>query len=182
MAIPELTELASRVAEIERRLAGAMRHGRVAEVDTKRHRMRLDFGPAHGTDGRFLSPWLPYGQMAGALKVYTPPAVGQQYTALSPSGDFQQAVAMPLTWSDANPSPSSDPEENVVTYGNVRMTLRDDLVQIQVGGVTFKMTSSGIDITGGHICHDGHDIGSTHRHIEVWPGPAVSGVPTGCAE
>ncbi len=181
MALPELVELASRVADIERRLSGAVRHGRVAKVDTKKQRMRLDLGPAHGTDGRFLSPWVPYAQMAGALKVYTPPAEGQQYTLMSPSGDFRQAVALPLTWSDSNPSPSDDPDENVITYGNVRMTLRDDLVQIQVGGVTFKITGDGIDITGGHVCHDGHNIGSTHKHIEVLPGPGTSGVPTGCS-
>ena len=56
MAIRELVELASRLTEIERRMAGIMRHGTVAEVDPARQRMRLDFGPAHGSDGRFLSP------------------------------------------------------------------------------------------------------------------------------
>ena len=69
MAIRELVELAARIAELERRFSGMMRHGTVAEVDTEAQRIRLDFGPAHGTSGRFLSPWIPYAQFSGALRV-----------------------------------------------------------------------------------------------------------------
>ena len=126
MAVRELVELVSRVAELERRFAGVLRHGTVAEVDPERQRVRLDLGPAHGAEGRFLSPWVPYAQFSGALRVHTPPTVGQQLTAMSPSGDFQQAVALPLTHHSGNPSPSIAGDENVVTYGNVRMTLADD--------------------------------------------------------
>ena len=48
MAVRELVELVSRVAELERRFAGVLRHGTVAEVDPERQRVRLDLGPAHG--------------------------------------------------------------------------------------------------------------------------------------
>jgi phage baseplate assembly protein gpV len=147
MAIRELVELASRLTEIERRMAGIMRHGTVAEVDPARQRMRLDFGPAHGSDGRFLSPWVPYAQFSGALKVHTPPTVGQQFTAMSPSGDFQQAVAVPLTHHEGNPSPSTAGDENVITYGNVRMTLADDLARVDVGGSILKMTAAEITLS-----------------------------------
>lgn len=147
MAIRELVELASRIAEVERRLSGIMRHGTVAEVDPEAQRVRLDFGPAHGGTGRFLSPWVPYSQFSGALKIHTPPTVGQQFAAMSPSGDFQQAVAVPLTHSTANPSPSTAGDANVVTYGNVSMTLQDDLVEINVGGAIIRCTSSGIELS-----------------------------------
>jgi phage baseplate assembly protein V len=147
MAIRELAEMASRVAEIERRLAGMMRHGTVAEIDPAQQRVRLDFGPAHGADGRFLSPWVPYAQFSGALRVHTPPTVGQQFTAMSPTGDFQQAVAVPLTHHSANPSPSDASDQNVITYGNVTMTLADDLVQIDVGGALLKITAAEITLS-----------------------------------
>ena len=111
MAVRELVELVSRVAELERRFAGVLRHGTVAEVDPERQRVRLDLGPAHGAEGRFLSPWVPYAQFSGALRVHTPPTVGQQLTAMSPSGDFQKAVALPLTHHSGNPSPSTAGDE-----------------------------------------------------------------------
>jgi len=195
MAIRELVELASRVTEMERRLAGVMRHGTVAEVDPATQRVRLDFGPAHGSEGRFLSPWVPYAQFSGALRVHTPPTVGQQFTAMSPTGDFQQAVAVPLTHHEGNPSPSGAGDQNVVTYGNVTMTLADDLVLIDVGGATIEQTSAaitmtvggvsvevsggGVAITGGTVTHNGTDIGDTHRHEDVMPGNGVTGVPVG---
>lgn len=149
MAIRELVEIAARVADLERRFAGSMRHGTVAEVDPERQRVRLDLGAAHGADGRFLSPWVPYAQFSGALKVHTPPTVGQQMTSMSPTGDFQQAVAIPLTHHDGNPSPSTAGDQNVVTYGNVTMTVADDLVEVQVGGALLKITSAEITISTG---------------------------------
>jgi phage baseplate assembly protein gpV len=149
MAVRELVELVSRVAELERRFAGFLRHGTVAEVDPERQRVRLDLGPAHGAGGRFLSPWVPYAQFSGALRVHTPPTVGQQLTAMSPSGDFQQAVALPLTHHSGNPSPSKAGDENVVTYGNVRMTLADDLVRVDVGGTLFELISAKITLSTG---------------------------------
>lgn len=56
MAIRELVELAARVTDMERRMASVMRHGTVAEVDPGTQRVRINFGPAHGGEGDFLSP------------------------------------------------------------------------------------------------------------------------------
>lgn len=192
MAIRELVELASRVAELERRYAGAMRHGTVEEVDPGKQIVRLNFGK--DVDGKpFLSPWIPYAQIAGALKVHTPPSKGQQFTLLSPTGDWQQAVALPMTWSDKNQSPSGNGDENVLTYGNVRATIKDDLTQVHVGstqfeitgghvkvtvgGVTVEITGSGVAITGGEVTHNGKNIGSTHIHGGVVPGGGLTDVP-----
>lgn len=167
MAIQELVELVSRMAEIERRMSGMVRHGTVAAVDPATQRVRLDFGPAHGAEGRFLSPWVPYSQFAGALNVHTPPTVGQQFTAVSPNGDFQQAVAVPLAHSGATPSPSSAGDQNVITYGDVTITLASGLARIVVGGVTFAITGGGVEITGGTVTHNGTNIGDTHTHTDT---------------
>jgi phage baseplate assembly protein gpV len=192
MAIRELVELASRVAELERRFSGTMRHGTVEEVDPAKQIVRLNFGK--DVEGKpFLSPWIPYAQIAGALKVHTPPSKGQQYTLLSPTGDWQQAVALPLTWSEQNQSPSSNGDENVLTYGNVRATIKDDLtkvvvggtefqitsslVKIKVGGVEVKITDDGVAITGGTVTHDEKNIGSTHKHGGIVRGGALTDPP-----
>jgi phage baseplate assembly protein V len=172
----EIAELAVRIAELERRISGMMRHGTVAEIDTTRHRVRLNFG--NDIDGKpFLSPWLPYAQIAGALKVHTPPSQGQQFTALSPSGDWQQAIAIPMTWSDQNISPSSDGDEHVLTFGDVHMTIREQIVEIQVGAVTMKVSPAGVAITGGKVTHEDKNIGASHVHGGVIPGGGLSDVP-----
>ena len=177
MAIYELVELAARVAELERRFSGLMRPGTVAEVDPAKHIMRLNFGDSD--DGQpFLSPWIPYTQVAGALKIHTPPSTGQQFTMLAPSGDWQQAVALPLTWSDQNKAPSDNGDEHVLTFGNVRITLKDNLTAVKVGDVTMTVTGDGVAITGGRVEHDEKNIGSTHRHEDVISGADLTGVPT----
>lgn len=177
MAIHELVELVARIAELERRFSGMMRHGTVAEVDTNTQRIRLDFGPAHGISGRFLSPWIPYAQFSGALRVHTPPSVGQQFTAMSPNGDFQQAVAVPLTHSSSNPSPSMAADQNVLNFGNVTLTLAEDYLEIAVGGVRFKVDGANVEITGGEVRHNGKNIGDSHTHSGVRSGPSVTGTP-----
>ena len=172
----EVVELAARIAELERRFAGLMRHGTVEEIDTTRHRVRLNFGK--DIDGKpFLSPWVPYAQVAGALKVHTPPSKGQQFTALSPSGDWQQAIALPMTWSDQNASPSTAGNEHVLTFGDVRLTIRDQVLEVLVGGVTLKVTPEGIAITGGKVTHEDKNIGATHIHGGVIPGGGLPDVP-----
>ncbi len=172
----EIVELAARIAELERRFSGMMRHGTVEEVDPGSHRIRLKFGA--DVEGKpFLSPWIPYTQLAGALKVHVPPSIGQQFTLMAPAGDWQQAVAVPFTWSNQNQSPSEEADENVLTLGDVRMTLKDGGVEIEAAGVTLELTGDGLAITGGEVTHDGKNIGSTHTHFGVVAGNELTDVP-----
>ncbi len=187
----ELLELYNRVAALERRAAGLVKHGRVSEVNAREGWVRLDIGA--GDAGRLISPKIPYAQFAGALKAHTPPSVGQQMTWLAPGGDPRQSFALPLTWSEQNESPSQNQDENVVTYGNVRMTLKDNLVRINVGGLQWELTSehmtldvggvhwkfsaAGYAQAGGGMGHNGRDVGATHKHPDVMPGGARTGLP-----
>jgi len=145
----ELVEAVARVAELERRVAGMVRHGTVEQVDPQKQRVRLRLG---GTDDKpFIGPWVPYAQIAGALKVHTPPSVGQQMTLLSPTGDPRQAVALPMTWSNQNASPSQKGDEHVLTFGSCRIELRGNEIVVKVpriliecDGSTFELTGSGL--------------------------------------
>lgn len=182
-----LLELSNRLSRIEARLAGMVRHGPVKEVNAAEGWVRLDLG------GGLLSPKLPYAQVAGGLKIHAPPTEGQQMTAIAPGGDPTQAIALPMTWSDANASPSESGEENVLTYGSVRIELRgdeilatvggaslrmeSDAVTISIGGVSWTLSGSGEQTTGGQVKHNSKNIGDTHRHGDVMPGPAPTGVP-----
>ena len=173
----ELVEIVRRVAELERRVASMVRHGTVEAVDTSngKHVVRLRLG---GSDDQpFMSPWVPYGQIAGAMKVHSPPSVGQEMTLISPGGDFRQAFAMPLSWSDENQSPSDKSDEHVLKFGSVTVTIKGDGVKIEVGGHSLELTSDGSLFKGGKIEHDEHLIDKTHVHTNVFPGGGLSGPP-----
>lgn len=170
-----LAELAARVAELERRLAGGQRSGFVHEVDPAAGTVRLKLGD--GPDGPFLSPPIPYAQTMGALKAHIPPVVGQSMTMLAPGGDWRQAVAIGLSASDSNPSPSGAGDQNVITFGSVTITLTSDGLLIEAGGTTVTISGDGLAVDGGEVTHNGTDIGDTHKHSGVTAGPANTGVP-----
>ncbi|MCZ8101544.1 MAG: phage baseplate assembly protein V [Burkholderiales bacterium] len=147
----------SRLLESETRNSNNLRFGTVSEVDPAKQRMRMRLG---GTDAEpFLSPWLPYGQTAGALKLHSPPSIGQQFALMSNGGDLRQSVAVPFTWSDENASPSTLGNEHVMTFGSVKMAVRekqviaeigpakiditDEKITVQVGATKFEWTSAG---------------------------------------
>ena len=50
-------------------------------------------------------------------------------------------------------------------------------INVMVGGVTFKISSAGVDVTGGYFKVNGHRVDETHKHIGVQPGGGTSGVP-----
>lgn len=170
--IRELAQLARRLAEIERRLAGASRPGTVAEVDATAGTVRLDLG------GGMLSPALPYVQTAGALKVHSPPSVGQLMMMSSLGGDTEQGFALPLSFGGDNESPSGSGDEHVLTFGSVRVDLTADGLTIVAGGVTVAVTAAGLTIAGGAVSHNGRDIGSTHVHRGVSRGDDSTNPPS----
>lgn len=178
-----IIDLLRRVAELERRSDGMVKQGAVTDVDPAKGLVRVRLNP-DDADEPFKTAWIPYAQIAGALKAHTPPSVGQQMTIISGAGDYRQGLAVPMTWSDKNKSPSEKGDENVITYGDARIELRGDelvitipKVKIVCGGVTVEITDDGVKIEGGKVTHDGKNIGSTHIHGGVVPGGGTSDVP-----
>lgn len=171
----ELAELAMQVAELQRKVANMFRHGTVAEVNTAEGLVRLKVGETE--DGDFKAPWVPYAQMAGAVKAHVPPSVGQQMTVLAPSGDWKQGVAVPMTWSNANASPGSGADP-VITYGAVRVDLRTDGLKAAVGGSFIEIVDGKISLSadlvhalGALLKHNAKSVGDTHGHVTAPPGP-----------
>jgi phage baseplate assembly protein V len=172
----QYAKLLTRVVAIEKRLAGSFRRGKVAEVDAAAGTVRLDIGQSSGGEP-YLTPAIPYAQLAGALKVHAPPSIGQQMAIMSEAGDFRQGIAFPMTWSDANLSPGDSAETNVITFGDCRFELAAGGLKITIGGVTIELTGDGLGIVGGSVSHDGKNIGSTHIHAGVTPGGGNTDVP-----
>lgn len=135
-----IADIVDRLASLERRVETATRHGTVTDVDAARQMVRLEIG--RGRDGAVQkSPWVRYAQVAGALKLHSPPSVGQVMTLFSPGGEMRQGVAMPFTWSDENPSPSDDPDEHKLTIGDVEIRVKPDLVEVRKGAQVVEVYS-----------------------------------------
>jgi phage baseplate assembly protein gpV len=189
--INEFVSLFRRVSALEKRVSSMVRHGPVEEVNASEGWVRINLG--QGDDGPLLSPKIPYAQMAGALKVHAPPSEGQNMTIISPAGDMRQAFALPMTWSDQNVSPSNSTDENVLTFGSVRIEVKGDQIKAMIGGFSLTLTTSaatfavdgvehkisgdGLRTTGGAIEHNDHDIGSTHKHGGVVHGGELTDPP-----
>jgi phage baseplate assembly protein V len=138
----QFAALMREVADLKRRVDNVVRHGVVSDVDAEKQLVRLKIG---GTDAEpFKSPWLPYAQIAGALKVHTPPSVGQQMTLVAATGDFRQALALPMTWSNQNQSPSTKKDEHVLTFGKIRIVAKSDNLKVSVGDSSVEITENKI--------------------------------------
>jgi phage baseplate assembly protein V len=138
----QFAALAREVADLKRRVDNAGRHGVVSDVDAEKQVVRLKIG---GTESEpFKSPWVPYAQIAGAMKIHTPPSVGQQMTLLVPTGDFRQALALPMTWSNQNKSPSTKKDEHVLTFGKIKIVAKADNLKISVGDSSVEITENKI--------------------------------------
>ena len=65
-------------------------------------------------------------------------------TVISGSGDFRQGLALPMTWSDKNASPSEKGDENVLTYGPVKIMITATGLTASVGGTSITLSEAGI--------------------------------------
>lgn len=91
---------------------------------------------------------------------------------------FQDSIFMPdaMAMGDV-PAPESDRVVIGNTGGGTILSFDDDGFYFTVGGVSVNITADGVTVTGGMITHDTLDIGSTHRHRDVTPGAANTGIP-----
>ena len=151
----EILDLLARVAELERKMDSVIRHGPVHERKNIGGRwfVRLKIGETG--DEPFLSPWIPYSSANGGLEglnVHRVPAKGEQLTMLSPAGDFRQAVAVPLFWSDDHPAPSDKPDALVVTHPMFRAEIENGVVTIECERFNLKgRDGSGISMIDGKL-------------------------------
>jgi phage baseplate assembly protein gpV len=174
--IPILRSIIARLGEHERRLAGTSMRGKVKQIDTTKAMVRIAIGKDDDDDD-VLSPWVPYKQTAGAMKLHNPPSVGQTMDIRSESGDVELGIAEAFHWSDENPAISTAADAHKMTFGSVTIDLSNDGLKLTCGGATFEWTGSGFEQTGGSIKHDGTVIDKSHTHTEVVKGGDLTGPP-----
>ena len=97
---------------------GAVRLGTVTDFDAQRCRARVRIAGDGETSVR--TGWLPWATWAaGHLRVWSPPAVGEQCLVLAPSGDMAQAVALPAVFQQQRPgfaAPSDNPQHTLLAW------------------------------------------------------------------
>ena len=147
-----------RVAEVERRVANIMRPGKVMEVDHAKGLVRVKVGDLESA----MVPWM---ERAGAIKTWSPPAVGEQVTLFSPSGEPGQGWVMTGGYSDANPQPHDQGGEQKLVAAKILL----------VGDVTI---TGEFKANGSAFQHNGRNVGDTHTHKGVTPGPATTQDPS----
>ena len=167
-----------------------VRHGPCTDVDPSKQVFRMEI--ARDTDGTVQkSPWIRYAQFAGALKIHTPPVIGQTMTALSQSGDLEQAIGHPYGWNNANPSPGTT-DDHVLTYlSKIKVTMSDGKLVATIPETTFKvdddhsftLDKDGMLHTGPVKARPDKDsppkmIDATHKHGGVMPGGGDTDVPS----
>lgn len=179
------------IADLKRSLSNVVRPAVVVSFDPKTNSVVANIGdeqtpvPTHA---------IPVFTHAGAAKSWRPLKKGQQVTLLSPDGDLANAVALPGGFHDKNPAPSQSDDEDIENQrGQGRLRATDDAqfiefggssvkvdagkITLAVGGVTLVASGDGVAITGGAVTHNGHNIGSDHKHVDVMSGPALTGPP-----
>lgn len=183
--LPEqVADLYRRIAELERRGRNRKRTGVVREVDNAKGLARVEIS----IDGErpFMSPWVPWKEIAaGGIKSHIPPTVGEQVDLVSESGDLTDAVIDMSTPSNHNVRPHDGPEA-VITKGDSRIQIGDD--EVTVKATNIRLTASAearVEVAGqvltldeSGLRHNGANIGETHIHGGIVPGPADTGPPS----
>lgn len=133
----EFEDLLRRIPEIERRVRNMMRYVTVAEVDPQKGLVRVK-DDGGDPDQTFESHWIPWMEQAGQTKTWTPPSVGQPMMILSPSGNMADAIAVSGRFSNQNPQPSQNGDENVEKIGNTTITRSGNKVTIESPTIVLK--------------------------------------------
>lgn len=150
----------------------SMKVGPVTHVDAKKgYRIRLG---DDGEGGDFLSPWIPHPETS---KTSVPLKVGQMVGIMAPSGDLRQGLLIRGGYSKDHETPNEDMNANVFKDAGVEGRIADGKLLVTVGGVTVSISADGFKVVGGKVEHNDKDIGDTHKHGKVTPGPSPTDVP-----
>lgn len=179
----------ARQADAARRQSNLVREGKVIAVDPGKGLVKVDLGDE---ENPLPTPWIKWSERAGARKTWNPPSVGEIMAVLSPDGEIStRSRAMPGGFAGANGAPSADGDAMAGSLGAVSWVVTGSSATVTVGGCTAVLTASGLEVTGGFIkvvgdltatggtfTHNGVNVGETHTHTDVQPGPAESGPPS----
>lgn len=145
------------LADLDRRLANAVQLGRVVSIDTATMRVRVQIGD-------LATQAIPVAQLAsGAIRFHWMPSPGEQVVVYAPDGDMARAFvqgSVPQSGGAVAP----DAATPTIDLGGGTLSIVGNLTVDGDITVTGDVVASGISLV-------------THRHGEVAPGGAQTGVP-----
>lgn len=126
-------------ADLFRRIENIISIGTLSQIDDEQNLARVKIGELE-------TNWLPLPAAIGNNFIASTPAkIGTQAVVLSPSGDLAQGIITNLIFSDAQPSPNTDKNIDVIkfkdgskiAYNSATSTLdiiASDVLKINIGG------------------------------------------------
>lgn len=163
----EFRSIFKAIDDLDRRAAATMLNGKVAEIDGDR--VRLEILPEGAAGKPFLSPWVQVQEAAGATGSHFPVKKGDPMRLLSPNGEVgTRSLAVRDGYTSANPNPTDKKQnELALAYGGASIRLSGGKIQL-IGEV---------EAIGGKLTHNDVNVGETHKHTDVLPGPSLTGPP-----
>lgn len=154
----DFEDLLRRVPEMHRMIRNIVRYGEVDDVDPVKGVFKLkdDGGSPEQT---LQTDWIPWAEIGGQTKTWTPPKKGQRMVIFSPSGNIADAIGFPAQFSNANTAPSDKGDENVEVIGNTRITLTANQVTIESPKIVLKGEVH-LGDEGGQLLHRKGDVDS----------------------
>lgn len=161
------------ISEGDRRGGGSYRLGTVTAFDAARCRVRVRL------DDGVETAWLPWAALsAGLLKIWNPPALGEQIQVQSPSGDLHNAVACPSVFCEANPAPSHNPEHTLLAWADGGYIRYERDTHRMYLGAQCGVRIDGDLIVSGDVMTSSVSLNS-HVHGGVQPGGGLTGMGIG---
>lgn len=193
-----MTDRNADITDLKRRVSNAVIVGVVSSVDHKKHRYRVKAGDLE-------SDWLPMtAPRAGGTRTYSSLTEGEQVVVAAPNGDLSQGVIIgSVATNETQAADAGNIHRTVYDDGTVidydhdaksyTMTVAEGgSFTLQMAGgaqviadgnaITHKAakhTFEGeVEFVGSSVTHNGVNIGDTHKHRDVMPGGALTGLPT----
>lgn len=175
-----------------RRLIGnLMRLGTIESLD-------LAQGTARVRVGEMVTGDIPFaGARAGAVRIWSPPSIGEQVVLFCPEGDAEAGIILGALFCDAHPAPASDARHLIDFPDGTRVSYDPDAHKLSIaldgngtaeisapGGLTLnadvqlngKLDATGKITSADDVLGGGKSL-KGHQHLQVQPGSGVSGVP-----
>lgn len=177
--------------DIQRLIGDLIRPARVVSVDYDAQTCTVEMGDIITGDLPFMAV------RAGRIRIWLPPAPGEQVSLFCPEGDTNAGIVGPALYCDDFPAPSSSPDVAMVAFDD-DSSLSYDMAAHHLGidlpaGSASINAPGGLSITGpvsitGDITLDGSMDSSgdvtasgislkSHKHGQVQAGGAQSGGP-----
>ncbi len=175
----QITELMERLEDMERRLRGVVKPGRVIEIHPDGQRIKVAFGENQ-------SPWINwFSSSAGAVREYRCPSIGEQCVLLNYGGGDNSMQSWALTGMPSNefPRPEQNTKNHVIDWGGGMRFVVNTETQEVTWDIPKKLTiNTPKIISTAEVVTDGDQIAGgvstiEHKHKGVVQGADVSEEP-----